>query len=85
VEGGRIKRISVAVLVDGIYARDGQGNVNYQPRAAEELDRIGALVRSSIGFDQRRGDQVEVVNLRFAEGPQLASLEPPRPWWQVYE
>ncbi|MGL4286673.1 MAG: flagellar basal-body MS-ring/collar protein FliF [Phreatobacter sp.] len=85
VEGGRIKRVSVAVLVDGIYARDGQGNINYQPRAAEELERIGALVRSSIGFDQRRGDQVEVVNLRFAEGPQLASLEPPRPWWQVYE
>ncbi|QCI63817.1 flagellar basal-body MS-ring/collar protein FliF [Phreatobacter stygius] len=85
VEGGRVKRISVAVLVDGIYARDGQGNINYQPRGTEELERIGALVRSSIGFDQRRGDQVEIVNLRFAEGPQLASLEPPRPWWQVYE
>jgi flagellar M-ring protein FliF len=85
IEGGRIKRVSVAVLVDGVYARDAQGNVNYQPRSAEELDRIGALVRSAIGFDQRRGDQVEIVNLRFAEAPQLAAPEAERPWWMVYD
>ncbi len=84
-EGGRIRRVSVAVLVDGIYARDAQGNVNYQPRPAEELERIGALVRSAIGFDQRRGDQVEIVNLRFAEAPQLAAPEAPRPWWMIYD
>ncbi|BBF93583.1 flagellar M-ring protein [Blastochloris tepida] len=69
VEGGRIKRVSVAVVVDGAYSRDGAGNVTYTPRTNEELDRITALVRSAIGFDQKRGDQVEVVNLRFAEGP----------------
>ena len=40
-----------------------------QPRSKEELDRIAALVRTAIGFDQKRGDQVEVVNLRFAEAP----------------
>ncbi len=85
IEGGRIKRVSVAVLVDGIYARDPQGNVNYQPRPQEELDRIGALVRSAIGFDQRRGDQVEIVNLRFAEAPQLAAPEAPTPWWMIYD
>jgi len=85
IEGGRVKRISVAVLVDGIYARDPQGNVNYQPRPQEELDRIGALVRSAIGFDQRRGDQVEIVNLRFAEAPQLAAPEAPKPWWMIYD
>ena len=69
VEGGRIKRLSVAVVVDGTYARDGAGNVSYTPRTKEEIDRITALVRSAIGFDEKRGDQVEVVNLRFAEGP----------------
>ncbi len=84
-EGGRIKRVSVAVLVDGLYARDAQGNVNYQPRPPEELERIGALVRSAIGFDQRRGDQVEIVNLRFAEAPQLAAPEGPKPWWMIYD
>ena len=64
VEGGRINRISVAVLVDGSYVKSDKGDVAYQQRSRDELDRIGALVRSTIGFDQRRGDQVEVVNLR---------------------
>lgn len=69
MEAGRVKRISVAVVVDGAYSRNGGGDIVYAPRTKEEMDRIGALVRSAIGFDQRRGDQVEVVNLRFAEGP----------------
>src|SRR5262249_49929883 len=43
------------------------GETVYSERSQQELDRIAALVRSAIGFDQRRGDQVEVVNLRFAE------------------
>jgi flagellar M-ring protein FliF len=72
VEGGRVSRISVAVLVDGTYAKAENGDVTYQERPKEVLDRIAALVRSAIGFDQRRGDQVEVVNLRFAEAPALA-------------
>ena len=75
VEGGRIKRISVAVLVDGTYTRTGS-DVGYQPRSQEEIERIAALVRSAIGFDQRRGDQVEVINLRFAEAPTVAITEP---------
>ena len=66
-EGGRVNRISVAVLVDGSYTRSGNGDAAYQPREKEELDRISALVRTAIGFNEKRGDQVEVVNLRFAE------------------
>jgi flagellar M-ring protein FliF len=76
VEGGRVNRISVAVLVDGSYVKNDKGDVAYQARAQQELDRIAALVRSAIGFDQRRGDQVEVINLRFAETPGLAIQEP---------
>jgi flagellar M-ring protein FliF len=75
-EGGRVKRISAAVLIDGSYAKNEKGETVYQPRAKEELDRIGALVRSAIGFDQKRGDQVEVVNLRFAETPGSTIQEP---------
>ena len=67
IEAGRVNRISAAVLVDGIYNKNDKGEVAYQPRPQEELDRIAALVRSAIGFDTKRGDQVEVVNLRFAE------------------
>jgi flagellar M-ring protein FliF len=75
LEGGRLRRLSVAVLVDGIYARTAAGETNYQPRPQEELDRIGALVRTAIGFDRERGDQVEVVNLRFADAPQAVELK----------
>lgn len=69
LEGGRVKKLSVAVLVDGAYSRSPAGEVTYQPRPSEELERIGQLVRTAIGFDQARGDKVEVVNLRFAEAP----------------
>lgn len=77
-EGGRIKRLSVAVLVDGTYQKDVQGTVTYAPRPQEQLDQISSLVRSAIGFSKDRGDQVEVVNLRFADTqvPALADGAP---------
>jgi flagellar M-ring protein FliF len=76
IEGGRVNRISVAVLVDGNYTKDDKGEVSYQPRSKEDLEQIAALVRSAIGFDQKRGDHVEVVNLRFAETPVIAISQP---------
>ena len=75
LESGRVKRLSVAVLVDGAYSKDGKGVPAYQPRPQEELDRITTLVRTAIGFDKARGDQVEVVNLRFADPPQIPEME----------
>jgi flagellar M-ring protein FliF len=76
-EAGRVNRISVAVLVDGAYSKNEKGELVYKERSKEELDRISALVRSAIGFDQKRGDQVEIVNLKFAEGPQAAPITEP--------
>ncbi|MCC7348738.1 MAG: flagellar M-ring protein FliF [Variibacter sp.] len=84
VEGGRIKRISAAVLVDGIYTRNEKGESTYQPRGKEDLDRIAALVRTAIGFDQKRGDQIEVVNLRFAEAP-VAVINEPTGWMSMLQ
>ena len=69
LEGGRLKRLSVAVLVDGVYAPGADGKPAYQPRSDAEISRIAALVRTAVGYDKARGDQVEVVNLRFAEAP----------------
>lgn len=66
MEAGRVKRLSVAVLVDGTYEKDAAGTIAYVPRPKEQLDQIATLVRSAIGFDQARGDVVEVVNLQFA-------------------
>ncbi len=75
IEGGRIKRLAAAVLVDGTYGKADNGDITYQPRSKEEMDRIAALVRTAIGFDQKRGDQVEVVNLRFAEQSPLPAAD----------
>lgn len=66
IEAGRIKRLSVAVLVDGNYATSADGKVGYTPRTAEEIEQIKVLVQSAIGFDKDRGDNVHVANLRFA-------------------
>ncbi|MDO9294446.1 flagellar basal-body MS-ring/collar protein FliF [Bradyrhizobium sp.] len=76
-EVGRVNRISVAVLVDGSYAKNEKGEQIYQERSKEQLDRIATLVRSAIGFDQKRGDQVEVVNLKFAEAPVVPPVAEP--------
>ena len=84
IEGGRVNRISVAVLVDGVYTKNEKGEMVYAPRAKEEIDRIASLVRSAIGFDQKRGDQVEVVNLRLAEMPQNIISEP-KTWYDFLQ
>ncbi len=81
IEAGRVNRISAAVLVDGNYVKNDKGDMVYQPRSKEEIDRIAALVRTAIGFDAKRGDQVEVVNLRFADTAQIAFAEP---GWMKY-
>jgi flagellar M-ring protein FliF len=82
IEGGHVNRISVAVLVDGTYSKNDKGEPVYQPRSKEEIDQIAALVRSAIGFDQKRGDQVQVVNLRFADQP-INLLAEPSGWLPV--
>lgn len=67
IEAGRLKRLSVAVLVDGSYAKGADGKVTYAPRPAQQIEEISALVRTAMGFDKDRGDQLHVSNLRFAD------------------
>jgi flagellar M-ring protein FliF len=76
-EAGRVNKISVAVLVDGSYIKNEKGEMVYQERSKDQLERIATLVRSAIGFDQKRGDQVEVVNLKFAEAPAVVPIAEP--------
>jgi flagellar M-ring protein FliF len=61
----QIDRVSLAVMVDGVAAAGPDGKPTWQPRPAEELARITTLVKSAIGFDTKRGDQVDVVSMRF--------------------
>lgn len=65
IAAGNVTRLSVAVLVDGVYTLDAEGKAVYGPRPQEELDKINSLVRTAIGFNKGRGDVVNVVNLQF--------------------
>jgi flagellar M-ring protein FliF len=67
-EAPQVRRQSIAVLVDGAMARaEGGASPEWRARTPEEIAQITALVRGAVGFDEARGDKVEVVNLRFAE------------------
>ncbi len=66
-ESGVIKRLSVAVLVDGVYPEDDNGDTAYQPRTEQEMELMATLVRSAIGFDADRGDSVDVINMHFVD------------------
>jgi len=66
------------VLVDGTYKLDDDGTPVYSPRGKEELEKLTALVHSTIGFNAERGDKVELVNLQFYRDPssEFMGLEP---------
>ena len=66
-ETGQITKLSVAVVVDGTYVTDEEGNKVYQERSPEQMEAIKTIIRSAIGFDEDRGDTMEVVNLPFTE------------------
>lgn len=74
-ESGTVKRLSVAVLVDGTYVPADNGDSTYQPRSDKQLKLLASLVRGAIGFDAARGDTVEVINMPFAGAESEA--EPP--------
>jgi len=66
-EPGQIKKLSVAVAVDGVTAAGQDGKPGaYTARNAQEMQRLDELVRAAIGFDATRGDVVKVTNVRFA-------------------
>ncbi len=64
---GAVNRLTVAVAVDGTYVRNEEGGYTYVPRSEEELARIQELVSNAVGFDNTRGDTIEVSNIAFGE------------------
>ncbi len=67
LDAGQVKKLSVAVVVDGTYTPAANGARTYAPRSGDDMTKITALVRSAIGFDEKRGDQLQVTNMRFAD------------------
>jgi len=66
---GSIKRLSIAVSVDGLYEsvkdEDGKERMVYKQRSAEEITQLTAMVKSALGFNETRGDVIELANLKF--------------------
>lgn len=66
---GQVKRLSVAVLLDGTYKEapgaNGQPEKVYQPRPQSEIDRLTAIVKNAVGYSEERSDQIEMVNIAF--------------------
>jgi len=83
---GHLKRLSVAVLVDNPRNTDADGKVTETPFTPEQIDGMTKLVRDAVGFDEKRGDSVNVVNSSFrtvvAEKPGDLVSTPiwERPW-----
>ena len=65
---GDIKKLSIAVLVDGAYVKDAKGVETYQERPKKELETLEEIVRKSAGFNPQRGDQVVVTSMPFQKG-----------------
>ena len=62
---GQLKRLSVAVLVDNIKTTDADGKVTTTPMTPEQLENMTKLVKDAVGYDEKRGDSVNVVNSAF--------------------
>jgi flagellar M-ring protein FliF len=91
VDGGDVKKLSVAVVVDG----SGETAAAYKPRSGDEMTKITALVKSAMGFDQARGDLVQVTNMQFARSDETSApgTSAPKPllgldaayWFKIIE
>ncbi|MGP3696738.1 flagellar basal-body MS-ring/collar protein FliF [Rhodobacter sp. NSM] len=71
---GTVRRLTVAVLVDGIKTLSEDGTVNWQPRPEEELEVLRELVSSAVGLDEARGDRLTLRSLAFEVPPELGTL-----------
>nr|WP_040566875.1 flagellar basal-body MS-ring/collar protein FliF [Magnetospirillum molischianum] len=77
-EIGEVRKVSAAVLVDGVREKSADGKQStYRERTPEEMAQIEALVKSAIGFSKDREDQVKVASMAFYKGEELDQIEDP--------
>jgi flagellar M-ring protein FliF len=79
---GKLKRLTVAVLIDNMRSTDKDGKVKEVALTAQQLEHVTQLVKDAVGFDEARGDNVNVVNAGFAAEPTApeGELESPAFW-----
>ncbi len=76
---GGIRRLSVAVLVNNITVTDKSGKVSTRPLSAAEKTQITALVKDAVGFDEKRGDTLSLLNSAFDDQKEVI---PEVPLWK---
>lgn len=81
-EAGQIERLSVGVVVNHRLTAAEDGTPEWTALNEEELDAVRGLVQQAMGYSERRGDQLRVVNAKFAESPVAAPEVIETPWWQ---
>ncbi len=81
VPAGKLRKLSVAVVVDDKQKVGDDGTVQRAPLSAKEIASLTALVKDAVGFDARRGDTVNVINTPFVQ-PQAPEALPEPPLWQ---
>ena len=77
---GGIKRLSVAVVVNYQKQVDAKGIATMQPLSADKLAQVQQLVKDAMGYDEKRGDSVNVVNSTFLVD---STVIPDVPWWRT--
>jgi len=84
---GKVRKVSVAVVVDGIHkegteTKGDKGGKHYASRSPEEMKNIENIVKRAIGYDEERGDRVEVINMPFYWSSQEEEAKPVKtnPW-----
>ena len=81
---GRLKRLTVAVLVDNMHVPQKDGKLKDVALTQEQLDHITQLVKNAVGFDQARGDNVNVINASFTAEPVQPEGELEQtPFWET--
>lgn len=78
---GAVKRLTVAVLVNGVSATDAQGAPVFEPLPQEELDALRELVASAVGFSEERGDAITLRSMAFEPVEELGTSATVEPWY----
>ena len=69
---GDLKKISVSVILDGIYTKNETGEMVFSPLSQERLANLEKAVKAAIGFDADRGDMVSIVSDQFARSEEVS-------------
>ncbi|HEY5323148.1 MAG TPA: flagellar basal-body MS-ring/collar protein FliF [Caldimonas sp.] len=80
---GTVKRVNAAVVVNHGQTVDAKGKKTAVPLTSDEIDKLTALVKESIGFKQDRGDSVKVINAPFKIETSGGRSPIETPWWRA--